>query len=285
LAEAYAVMLQGFIRANKRASEWIERHLLPHRFTRSLLYLHELRAAELMNGYASPVVLDIGGGHLSPFARHRSETLGAKIFGIDILESQVRDNRMVDGGIVADVCRSIPVRDNSVDLLVTRSVLEHLPDNHRMIADVARVLRPGGCCIHDFPCKFSPFAILNTVIPKRWSLYLLDRIFPEWQGEVGFKTYYRDCYFPAMLRRHREAGLEVVATELRFYQSVYYEFFLPLYLLGVAFDLLTYSLGIKRLSSQMLLVCRKPAAAGSAGPREAVAHAIPRDSDPFMQRM
>lgn len=136
-----------FVQMNKRVCDSIER-LLPQQFTRSLLYRHELVAAEKMNSRAGQVVVDVGGGHQAPFARHRRCELGTFIVGVDILPSQVRGNSSIDAGVVADVGKTIPFHDNSVDIFVTRSVIEHLPDNDDLFNEMARCLKPGGYSIN-----------------------------------------------------------------------------------------------------------------------------------------
>jgi protein-tyrosine sulfotransferase len=49
----------------------------------------------------------------------------------------------VDWAIVTD--ERIPAKDASADLVTSLSVLEHQPDKAGAIAEIARVLRPGGC--------------------------------------------------------------------------------------------------------------------------------------------
>ncbi len=40
------------------------------------------------------------------------------------------------------------IADASIDVLVSNSVFEHLPDPESIIAEMARVVRPGGLCVH-----------------------------------------------------------------------------------------------------------------------------------------
>ena len=157
-------MIRHIVKWNFAICDGVER-TLPGKFTRSLLYLHELTAARLMNARPSQVVADIGGGHLCPFGRHRRRELGTTIVGVDILESQLRGNPIIDHAVVADASRALPFGDASLDLIVTRSVIEHLHDNEMFFAETSRVLRPGGHAIHVFPGRFAPFALLNRVLP------------------------------------------------------------------------------------------------------------------------
>jgi Methyltransferase domain len=108
---------------------------LSKRFRCSLLNIQELMVALLVNPADRPVVVDVGGGHMSPFARHRQPARGNYLICSDILFEQVRNNPEADAGVVADACTGLPFRDGSLDMVVTRSVLEHLPDNAAFVRD------------------------------------------------------------------------------------------------------------------------------------------------------
>ena len=131
--------LKRFAAINIAACDRIER-CLPRRFTRSLLYLHELTVARHMNAAPGRHVIDIGGGHLCPFAGHRRPGLGTRITALDILPDQLRRNLAADLRVAADATRTLPLADGCADLVVTRSVLEHLPDPARTFGEAARVL-------------------------------------------------------------------------------------------------------------------------------------------------
>lgn len=45
----------------------------------------------------------------------------------------------------------IPFEDGSFDAVVSNQVLEHVPDLNVVVAELARVLKPGGRCLHLFP--------------------------------------------------------------------------------------------------------------------------------------
>ena len=60
------------------------------------------------------------------------------------------DNRDVDA--LADLT-ALPLRDASVDLLVCYHVLEHVPDDHAAMAEIARVLSPRGLALLEVPLR------------------------------------------------------------------------------------------------------------------------------------
>lgn len=52
--------------------------------------------------------------------------------------------------VVGD-CEALPFRDGSLDVVVGTGLLEHVEDDRRVLAEVARCLRPGGVCHMEMP--------------------------------------------------------------------------------------------------------------------------------------
>jgi len=260
-----AMLFKRFVEWNKSICDRIEM-MLPGEFTRSLLYLHERTVVAAMTGRRSQTVVDIGGGHFSPFAKHRDPKLGTRLVAIDILVEQIKKNTFADFGVVADVGQSIPLKDGSVDIIVTRSVLEHLEDNRDFFSECLRVLKDGGTCFHVFPCRFALFALINQIIPNAVANKLLFSLFPEWRERCGFRAYYHNCYSRSMIKRQLSAGLSIKEVYYRYYQAIYFKFFIPFYLLVTFYDLILYYMNLRPLAAQMFLIVAKPEGLPVAAP-------------------
>ncbi|MGY1839761.1 MULTISPECIES: methyltransferase domain-containing protein [unclassified Modestobacter] len=101
-------------------------------------------------------VLDLGCGE----GRHAFEAYrrGASVLAVDWGAAEVSTTRTwlqaiaaageAPAGAAAEVARgdlrALPVPDASVDRVIASEVLEHIPDDRTAIAEIARVLRPGG---------------------------------------------------------------------------------------------------------------------------------------------
>jgi SAM-dependent methyltransferase len=258
MAVGLAKLVRRFVALNIAICDQIE-NLLPESFNCNLLYAHSLAVVEEISRRPPETrVLDIGGGRNSPFANRLPKGHRPTVVGLDIAESQISNNDMIDFGIVGDACGGLPLKNASIDIAVTRSLLEHLPDPRVTIVEIARVLRPNGVCIHVFPSRFSPFSVLNQVIPAKLGRRLLFALFPEWVHTSGFPAFYRYCDIRAMARIHEEAGLNIRLVEIRYYQSIYFKFFLPFYLVSLCYDYAICALKLPLLACQVLMIAGKP---------------------------
>jgi SAM-dependent methyltransferase len=99
-------------------------------------------AVEHLSG--SRRVLDVGAGD-GQVAR-RAAGLGAEVVGVDPTWNQVRVARERAGGPVYALggAAGLPFPDGSFDAVVACLVFEHIEDVDEAIAEVARVLEPGG---------------------------------------------------------------------------------------------------------------------------------------------
>jgi SAM-dependent methyltransferase len=250
-------LLSSFLAANSRASRAIEAWL-PALFRRHLHTVYKYQVADLVNRQPRQVVLDIGAGKDCPFLPFVHEPRAHLIIGVDCSEHELRANTHLDTKIVADAAANrFPFEDGSADIVVSRSVVEHIRDNQVFFANCARVLRPGGILVHTFPCRFAPFSLINQFMPNVVARRLLAYFQPQWKDECGFIAYYDHCYFSAIRSLLDRNGLQNPQFTFRYYQSIYFDFFLPLYVLMLLYDLGTWFLGIRNLACGILVTATR----------------------------
>jgi SAM-dependent methyltransferase len=220
--------------------------------------LYEETVARYLNARPGQLVADVGAGRMSHFARHRRDP-ATRIVAVDASEDELRHNEEADEVRVADVVEGLPFEPGEVDLLVTRSVLEHLPDVARFIENSALAIKPGGHCIHLFPSKFAPFALINQALPNRAAARIVHFLRPGSENVLGFPTFYDRTYRSAIESLLERAGFSIVEETTTYAQSSYFAFLLPLFLLSAAYELVVSSLRLRNLGAYTLIVARKDA--------------------------
>jgi arabinofuranan 3-O-arabinosyltransferase len=82
---------------------------------------------------------------------------GAEVLPIDASEDELAlAGRPPEGAIVADAM-DLPLADASLDGVLCSNMLEHTPDARRVLAEIERVLRPGGWAYVSWTNWFSPW--------------------------------------------------------------------------------------------------------------------------------
>jgi SAM-dependent methyltransferase len=247
---------RSVIRANKRVSKSVAR-MWPHAsfdifdaYDRCVA-AYAARHPEIHN------VADVGAGNRCPFRKYMAPEQQVRIIGVDISQEAMKDNVDLDEKRVANVVEGLPFHDAEVDLLVSRSVLEHLPDVETFVAHSARVLRPGGYSIHVFPGRYAHFALINRLIPNAWTRRLMGYLYPK--NVSGFPAFYDRCYFTGLREALAENGFEVVEERVSYYASDYYTFFFPLFLISILYEMSIKSLRLKNLGATQMIVARRRA--------------------------
>ncbi len=104
---------------------------------------------------------------------------GYKVTAIEIPDSNYLADRLYP--ITDYDGRHIPLPDASVDIVYSSNVLEHVPDLTQMHAEIRRVLKPGGYCIHIMPTHAWRFWTIVSSFPEAvvYSFANFHRLFPH----------------------------------------------------------------------------------------------------------
>ena len=107
----------------------------------------------------------------------------------------------------------LPLEPASVDLVFSRSVLEHLADPSRVFSEFVRVLKPGGRFVFITPNVWSYPVAAARLVPNRFHAAIVD--WAEGRPDADtFATFYRTNSMRAVRRSAVRAGFEV--TSLRY---------------------------------------------------------------------
>jgi ubiquinone/menaquinone biosynthesis C-methylase UbiE len=205
------------------------------------------------------VVIDTGGGARCLFARVMPPN--TRIIAVDVSGAELSLNKDVQATVVADVTRQIPVEDASADLVTSCFLLEHLHGTENYVSEAARILRPGGAFVCFFPNKYALFSLINRALPYRISRAVLRAL----KGSNNpFPALYENCSprdFKALLRKH---DLTVTTETYLYYQSGYFDWFAPLFLMSCLYEAIVSRLDAENLSAFSLIVATKPPISGTS---------------------
>ncbi|QDU69063.1 class I SAM-dependent methyltransferase [Engelhardtia mirabilis] len=153
-----------------------------------------------LRGQRPQRVLDLGCG-MGGFLEGLSE-LGGEVFPSDIsIESldRCRERGFPDG--VASSGYSLPYRDASFDLVCMFDAIEHIPDDERVMREVARVLKPGGRIFVSVPAYQFLYANNDRVAQheRRYTRGRLARVFRQAGLTVERNTHSNIFLFPVIL--------------------------------------------------------------------------------------
>lgn len=148
-------------------------------------------------------VIDIGAGY-GGSARYLARRFGCKVDALNISETENERDRKANREqgldhlvtVVHGRFEDIPEADSSADLVWSQDAILHSGDRDRVIAEVARVLKPGGAFVFTDPMQ-------DDAAPSDQLQPVYDRILLDSLGSPGF---YRQA-----ARRH---GLEEVKIRL-----------------------------------------------------------------------
>jgi SAM-dependent methyltransferase len=176
-------------------------------------------------------LLDAGCGRTAPvLAKYRGRA--KRLIGIDLVEF----NAPIDGIelLNSDLTR-IPLEDQSVDVVMSRSVMEHVVDPARVYGEISRVLRPGGRFVFMTGNFWDYAAIITNLVPNRFHPWIVART--EGRAEIDvFPTAYKTNTRSAVNRWSRGAGFQVVSYEYLGQYPTYLMFNGFLFLIGTAYE-------------------------------------------------
>lgn len=115
---------------------------------------------------------------------------GRTVIGIDI-DPAAADNPIVDEfRLIGDDLRW-PLTDASVDLAVSDFTLEHVEDPVAFVAELTRVLRPGGAFVARTVSRYSLLSVTARAVPNARHAGVLSHLQPTRQARDVFPTAYR----------------------------------------------------------------------------------------------
>jgi len=204
--------------------------------------------------------LDLGCGHqmfASWMVAEEQELAGrsGKLIGIDLDWDGLRKNQAVDGRVFGNL-ETMPFREGSFAVVTANMVVEHLSDPGRVLAEVYRVLRPGGVFIFHTPNARCFMMTMASKMPQKLKNFLAA-VLENRKEEDVFPTCYRMNTFAAIRNQARENHfaiheLESVST------SAVTALFAPAAIVELLYMRMLEAPAMEGYRSNLIAVLRKP---------------------------
>jgi len=156
----------------------------------------------------------VDGAGIGMYSRHQAAA-GARVTSLDIdYDSMVAASQHLEDCLVG-ACEALPFASASFDTVLSHEVLEHVEDDARSLAEIARVLRPGGRLVLFLPNRLYPFEThghywrgeyhfgntpLINWLPDRWR----NQLAPHVRTYTGADLQHLLAPLPLRVRHHSQ---------------------------------------------------------------------------------
>lgn len=177
-------------------------------------------------------ILDFGAG-AGIVTQANFHGLVERVIGVDF-DRRVLGNPFLDDAAVLTSPANLPLPDQSVELVISTNVMEHLQSPEEEISEIYRVLKPGGKLIFKTPNKYHYMPLVARITPLRFHKWVNRQRGRE--IEDTFPTVYKCNCMRDIERISKNAGFSV--PEVSYYEGrpEYMRRNLLLYLLGALYE-------------------------------------------------
>lgn len=176
--------------------------------------------------------LEIGCGRKAPILTSLVGT-AERLIGIDVVPFAIQDPRIELHQCSAAMMT--PIQDGSVDLVFSRSVMEHVDDADAVYAEIRRVLSPGGTYVFLTPNFWDYGSLVAYCVPNS----LHGRIVRATEGRLEedvFPTHYRSNTRSAITQLAVAHGLKICEFDYLGQYPNYLRFNIMLFRLGCYYE-------------------------------------------------
>jgi SAM-dependent methyltransferase len=243
-------------RDRKKCQELFDKHYAGRKFSRG-------QYQDLIRQNVAPGtrLLDAGCGRYLEFSRELANNV--QVVGIDLEEQLDTKNRSSPYAIRGDLGH-LPFPSNYFDVVISRSVIEHLSDPPLVFQEMHRVLKPGGKVILSTPNKWDYISVAARLTPYSWHRALVSKMLGVSEDDV-FPTLYRANTLAALGHELQAAGFKENVLRAVSHYPAYLMFSPMLFRLGMLYERLVSLQSFHYLRGTLLCVFEKSGAERDTG--------------------
>ena len=153
-------------------------------------------------------ILDLGAG-ARPIIPPEMRMAGCEYVGFDVSSEELEKAEVgsYDEIVVGDARQRDASLEGEFDLVVSWLAMEHIKPLSAAIDNVHSYLRPGGTLLAQLPGRFSPFSLLNLLLPSAFTRLLLRRT-QDRDPETVFPAHYDRCWYDGLAGLFRDQWSE-----------------------------------------------------------------------------
>ena len=244
-------LLKCFVRLNRQSARYLETKF-PRLLRRPSHYAELLaRIVDTIRTENPQTIFEVGGIDRPLLRKHQAYTY----VGMDI-EDRPACYDVYDIFHIQSIEEPISF---DADMVISTTLLEHVPDNHSAIHAIYSCLTPGGVTHHYIPSKNHPYSVALRMVGPRLQRVLIQYLRPEAEAVTGYPAFFDQCTPTQMKALFKKAGFESIDIKAFYRATDYFAFFLPAYLACALFENIVERLDIKFLASGFVITGRKAA--------------------------
>ena len=174
-------------------------------------------------------------------------------FGLD-LENKLNCHDIYDTFLVQSIEEPL---DQKFNLIISKTLLEHVPDNTKSLKVMYDALQSDGIMMHYIPCKYHFYSIILRIIGPQLQKTLINYIRPETKSVTGYPVFFNQCSSHAMENLCKNTGFRQIEIKSYYRATDYFSFFVPVFMIISIFENLFKYFDLKLFASGIILVAKK----------------------------
>ena len=147
--------------------------------------------------------------------------------------------------------------EKKFDLIISKTLLEHLTDNNKCLSVIYDALHKKGMTIHYIPSKYHFYSIILRIIGPKLQKILIHYFRPEAELVTGYPAYFHKCSPSQIKELCKKIGFNDILIIPYYRATDYFSFFIPAFVLVALFENLFKYFGLKMFASGMILFAKK----------------------------